>query len=129
MSDSQKNILNLSAPEEWVGQRLDKALGSVEAVGSRARAAHLISAGNVLIGGQVARASHKLSLGEELQVELPEPVPSELQAFDFPLNIVFEDEDIIVINKPAGLVVHPAAGHHQDTLVNALLHYSPELSM
>lgn len=112
-----------------VGLRLDKALALVPEIGTRARAAHLIETSCVLVNKKEPKASLVLKASDVLEVQMPAPVPTELQPYDLKLDVLFEDQDIIVINKPAGLVVHPAAGHEQDTLVNALLAHTRDLSM
>jgi 23S rRNA pseudouridine1911/1915/1917 synthase len=105
------------------GQRLDKALADASGL-SRERVKALLGEGRVLLGGKVAhQASAKLPEGVAFEIRVPEAAPSEAQAQDIPLTIVFEDEHLIVIDKPAGLVVHPAAGNLDGTLVNALLHH------
>ncbi|MBA4162755.1 MAG: RluA family pseudouridine synthase [Novosphingobium sp.] len=105
------------------GQRLDKALAEASGL-SRERVKALLGLGRVLLGGKVAhQASAKLPEGVTFEIHVPEAAPSEAQAQDIPLTIVFEDEHLIVIDKPAGLVVHPAAGNLDGTLVNALLHH------
>ena len=105
------------------GQRLDKALADASGL-SRERVKALLGEGRVLLGGKVAhQASAKLPEGVTFEIRVPEAAPSEAQAQDIPLTIVFEDEHLIVIDKPAGLVVHPAAGNLDGTLVNALLHH------
>jgi 23S rRNA pseudouridine1911/1915/1917 synthase len=115
-------------PEQG-GLRLDKWLAGLEFIPSRSRAAELIDRGLVTKGGKALKASYRLQSGDRIQVEIPPPEPSELQPLDAPLDLLFEDEDLVVLNKPAGLVVHPAAGHAQDTLVNILLHHVGKLSM
>lgn len=90
---------------------------------SRAAAQRLLETGQVQCGGKVLRKNHRLNPGELLTVELPEPQPVEAQPEDIPLDIVYEDGDVIVVNKPVGLVVHPAPGHESGTLVNALLYH------
>lgn len=112
-----------------LAQRLDKALSLIPEIGSRSRAASLLADKRILVNGNLVKASYTVQAGDAFEISLPEPEPSDLQPYDFPLDILFEDEDIIVVNKPAGLVVHPAAGHAQDTLVNALLHHTKNLSM
>ena len=107
-------------------KRLDAFLAErVEGV-SRAAAAKLIEGGHVLVDGRAATKSCKLSGGERVEVELPEPEPVEAQPQDIPLDVVYEDADVIVVNKPSGLVVHPAPGHPDGTLVNALLYHCGE---
>lgn len=105
------------------GGRLDKALA--EATGlSRERIKGLITGGKVLIDGNPAKSgSAKLVGGESYVIALPPPEPLETIAQDIPLDVVFEDEHLLVVNKPAGMVVHPAAGNRDGTLVNALLHH------
>lgn len=103
--------------------RLDKALAQASGL-SRERIKSLIADGAVLVGGAVAgSASAKVAGGETFAIALPPPAPLDTPAQDIPLEIVFEDDHLIVVNKPAGLVVHPAAGNRDGTLVNALLHH------
>jgi 23S rRNA pseudouridine1911/1915/1917 synthase len=115
--------------EEAAGLRLDKFLSTVEEINSRSLAQNLIEKGHVLINGKPEKSSFTVAEGQTVEINLPEPVPTELVPYDLPLDITFEDEDLIVVNKPAGLVVHPSAGHQQDTLVNALLAHTKNLSM
>lgn len=121
--------LDIPVSEEMVGLRLDKALALHPEIATRARAAHLIDNSCVLVNKKAPKASQPLKATDVIEVQLPAPQPSELQPYDFKLDVLFEDQDVIVINKPAGLVVHPAAGHEQDTLVNALLAHTKDLSM
>lgn len=109
--------------------RLDKILGAWEQIGSRSRALKLIEESRVLVNGKAAKASLLPKENDLIEVDLPPPAPTELEPYDIPLEIVHEDEDLIVVNKPSGLVVHPAAGHAQDTLVNALIAHTDDLSM
>lgn len=113
---------------EFDGTRLDVYLSLVGSH-SRSTAARLITDNNVRAGGAVARKNHRVTRGEEILLTEPEPVPPEALPEDIPLDIVFEDRDIIVINKPSGICVHPSPGHETGTLVNALLaHCEGELS-
>lgn len=107
---------------EHAGLRLDSYLAENTEL-SRSMAAKLIDEGAVLLCGRVARKKDKLTEGDTVELELPEPQEYECVAEDIPLNIVYEDDDIIVINKPQGMVVHPAQGNYTGTLVNALLHH------
>lgn len=109
--------------------RLDRFLGSKTEIGSRTKALYLIEQDRVHVNRKRVKASYLLRQGDVVDIVLPTPTPSVLEKYDFALDIVFEDADVIVINKPAGLVVHPAHGHQHDTLVNALLHYTKNLSM
>ncbi len=83
----------------------------------------MLSEGHIRVDGKIVKATHQPRAGETVALVRPEPSPSIAQAEDLPLDILFEDEDFLVLNKPAGLVVHPAAGHREHTLVNALLHH------
>ncbi len=115
--------------EQYAGQRLDAALASLFPDYSRTRMQQWIRDGQVLLDGEVVKPRTKLAGDEVLQLNVHLDVqPEELQPQDIPLDIVFEDADILVLNKPAGLVVHPAAGHADGTLVNALLYFDAELA-
>jgi 23S rRNA pseudouridine1911/1915/1917 synthase len=104
------------------GERLDRVLAKHIAHLSRTRLKALILAGEVAIGGATIRdPGHHVNAGDAVVVTLPPPEPAEPEAEEIPLAVVYEDDDIIIIDKPAGLVVHPAAGHHSGTLVNALI--------
>ena len=115
------------APDDG-GERLDRYLASRLDDLSRARIQSLIAAGAVLVDGAVARASHKTAPGEAIVLTLPDAAPSPLAPEPIPLRIVYEDGDLLVIDKPAGMVVHPAPGHGGGTLVNAILAHAPDLS-
>lgn len=104
------------------GERLDAFLARAVPELTRSAAQKLIEEGNVLRGGKKAKKNDKLNIGEEIAVTIPEPKEVDIQAKEMALDIVYEDDDVVVINKPKGLVVHPAAGHQDDTLVNGLLY-------
>ncbi|MCB0340776.1 MAG: RluA family pseudouridine synthase [Pseudobdellovibrionaceae bacterium] len=125
----QFNTFKFKVASEDDGVRLDRALSAHPLVGTRSRAAKLIQCGWVRLNGRAAKASHVVHSDEIYDVKIPVDQKSELLPYDFPLDVLFEDKDLLVLNKPAGLVVHPAAGHHQDTLVNALVHQAKDLSM
>ena len=108
--------------------RLDKYLSIKCPDKSRTFLARLIDEGEVKVNDKVTKASYKLSEGEIVEVNIPEDKPLEVNAEDIPLDIVYEDQDILIINKPQGLVVHPAPGHYEHTLVNAILHHCTDLS-
>ena len=114
--------------EEPAGERIDAYLARVVPELSRSQAAQLIAGGHVRLNGAVPRKSERPALGDVLEVELPEPTPSTLEPEALPLNIVYQDSDLLVVDKAAGVVVHPAAGHRGSTLVNALLHHVKDLS-
>jgi 23S rRNA pseudouridine1911/1915/1917 synthase len=120
-------IQRITVPDEGDDLRLDRFLVSMVAL-SRSQIQRLIKDGCVLVAGKPAKANHPVKQGQEVSIEVPElidpaPLPEAL-----PLPIVYQDRDLIVVDKPAGMVVHPAAGHASGTLVNALLHHVDDLS-
>ncbi len=108
--------------------RLDKYLAKEYLDLSRSYIQKLIEQGYIQVNGYGAKASQKLNTGDKITVSLPPPEPTTLAAEPIPQNIIYEDNDLIVLNKPAGLTVHPAPGHTSHTLVNALLAHCPELA-
>lgn len=104
------------------GERLDAFLSRQEDNLSRSAAQKLIEAGAVRLNGKLPKKNDRLNLGDTVEYTIPEPKEVDIAPKDIPLEIVYEDEDVAVINKPKGLVVHPAAGHQDDTLVNGLLY-------
>ena len=112
----------LTAATEHAGVRLDAFLSADGAL-TRSQAARLIAEGRVRVNGKPAAKSARLSGGETVTVDVPQLRETALPPQDIPLNVVYEDDDVIVVNKPTGLVVHPAPGHPDGTLVNALLHH------
>jgi len=127
LPDSETVMLSVSEADD--GSRLDAYLAAQIEGWSRARLQHLIDEGEVLVNGNRAKASYKVSAKDEIEVELTPAPYSNFIPENIPLNIVFEDEDLIVINKPAGLIVHPAAGVHSGTLANGLAYHFQQLSM
>ena len=115
--------IRLRASEESKNQRLDAFLASSLDGLTRSQAARLIESGEVAVNGKTAGKSYKLAGGEDIAVTLPEPEPVEAVPQDIPLDVVYEDADVIVVNKPSGMVVHPAPGHPDGTLVNVLLYH------
>ena len=103
------------------GERLDAFLARSAEGLTRSAAQRLLEDGCVTRNGKPGRKNDKLNIGDTITVDIPEPKETDIVAKDIPLEIVYEDEDVLVINKPKGLVVHPAAGHQEDTLVNGLL--------
>ncbi len=109
--------------KEESGKRIDSFLSLVLEDISRSRVQKLISEGNILANGKAVGKSFKLKGGDVISVIIPEAREAEISAEDIPLDIVYEDGDVIVINKPQGMVVHPAPGHFSGTVVNALMHH------
>ncbi|MBQ8183947.1 MAG: RluA family pseudouridine synthase [Clostridia bacterium] len=105
------------------GYRLDKAVTLLCSDLSRNNAQQLIDSGNILVNGSVTSKKYTVSVGEIITVELPEPTNLSVEPENIPLDIVYEDEHLLVVNKPKGMVVHPAAGNYNGTLVNALLYH------
>ena len=126
-ASTDNQTISLKVSEADAGARLDAYLATHIAGWSRARLQRLIEAGDVLINSTLAKASYKVSANDEIEVELAPP-ESNFTPENIPLEIVFEDEHVIVINKPAGLVVHPAAGVHSGTLANALAYHFQHLA-
>ena len=110
------------------GVRLDKYVVEECSELSRTYAQKLIADGNITVNGRVAKASFKLGIGDRVDVVIPSPPPSSLSPEAIPLDIIYEDDDLLVVDKPAGLTVHPAPGHPDHTLVNAILSHLPELA-
>jgi 23S rRNA pseudouridine1911/1915/1917 synthase len=109
-------------------ERLDRFLAECLPELSRSQLKRLIDEGRVLLGGLSAKPASRLKGGEDLSVTLPEPTPTETVSEEIPLQVLYQDSQLIVIDKPAGMVVHPAPGHARGTLVNALLHHCRDLS-
>ncbi|MCI7677854.1 MAG: RluA family pseudouridine synthase [Streptococcus orisratti] len=109
------------------GNRLDKALADLTTL-SRSQANEEIKKGTVLVNGKAAKAKYAVKVGDVITYEIPEDEILDYEAEDIPLDIIYEDEDVAVINKPQGMVVHPAAGHTSGTLVNALMYHIKDLS-
>lgn len=108
--------------------RIDKYLANELPDLSRSRIKELIKSGAVKVNGQSTKVSYQVEAGDKITLEVPPVAPLKLEAEDIPLDIVYEDHDVIVVNKPQGMVVHPAAGHPNHTLVNALLYHTKDLA-
>lgn len=114
----------IQVPAEVCPVRIDQFLATLEEPEiSRSYAAKLLKESRILLNGKPAKASTKLKADDLLSIDLPEPVPLDVEAEDIPLDIVYEDADFLIVNKPKGMVVHPAAGHATGTLVNAVMHH------
>jgi 23S rRNA pseudouridine1911/1915/1917 synthase len=118
----------LIVPAEEAGVRIDRYLTGVLAGQSRSQIQRLIKDGKVTVAGAAVAANRVVRTGDAIAVDIPQPVSATPQPEDLDLEILYEDADLVVVNKPAGMVVHPAAGHAQGTLVNALLHQVKDLS-
>ena len=115
--------VRLTAADEAAGSRIDKYISDNIAELTRSAAQGLLSKESVLVNGKSVSKNYKLRSGDEVTVEIPEPEPMDAVPEDIPLEIVYEDSDLLVVNKPKGMVVHPAHGNYTGTLVNALLHH------
>lgn len=124
--DSALHRFDVAVADE--GRRLDVVIAGHVPTLSRSRIAHLASEGRVRVDGRVRKAAFRVRPGQAVEVAVPPPAPSELRPEAIPLEIVLEDAALLVVNKPAGLTVHPAPGHPSGTLVNALLSVVPDLA-
>lgn len=121
-------VRELLVGEGMEGERLDTWLALKVPELSRSQVKSLIEDGLVLVGGQVRKPGYRVKPGEHVEVRIPPPRETRVEAQDIPLNIIYEDQDVAVIDKPQGMVVHPAHGHWDQTLVNALLYQVRDLS-
>jgi 23S rRNA pseudouridine1911/1915/1917 synthase len=127
--DTELDVIDLRAELDARNVRLDKFVADRVPDLSRTYLQTLIDQGLIRVDGQIRRASFKMTPGETVQIVVPEVQETELLAEDIPLDILHEDRDLLVINKPAGMVVHPAPGHYTGTLVNAVLHHAPDIAV
>jgi 23S rRNA pseudouridine1911/1915/1917 synthase len=125
--DTKKNHHTLTIPETYASERLDLALAKLMPEYSRTQIKEWMGSGNILVDGKPAKGKTKVRGGENVSVDAITKVQPEWEAEAITLNIEYEDDAFIIINKPAGLVVHPGAGNANSTLLNALLHHAPEL--
>ncbi len=125
-SNSAESLIKLIATTEMIGERLDKALSLMPEVGTRSQAESLIKKLQVRVNNQLEKSSYKVKPNDAIEICIPPPKTDLIEKFDLKLDIKFEDENLLVINKPPGLVVHPSAGHESDTLVNALVNHSQD---
>jgi len=120
----QQNERLLTVPEEAAGMRIDAWIAAQEELGlTRSAVQQLLERGSILCNGEPPKKNTKLRAGDTLLITLPEPEPLDLLPENLPLTIVYEDDELLVVNKPKGMVVHPAPGHPDHTLVNALLYH------
>ncbi len=126
---SEQVTLDALIPLDLAGARLDQAAAQVFAEYSRERLKDWIKDGRLTIDGRIAKPKDKVLGGEQLRLVAEAEVETHAQAQDIPLNIIYEDEHLLVLDKPAGLVVHPGAGNPDGTLLNALLHHCPDLNL
>ncbi|MEK6372071.1 MAG: RluA family pseudouridine synthase [Acidobacteriota bacterium] len=121
--------MKVIVPNELDGARIDRALTALLPAHSRSFLARIIDDGGVMLAGRaVTKPSHRVAAGDEIELDIPMPAATEIVSQDLPLTVIHEDGDIVVIDKPPGMVVHPAAGHVDRTLVNALLFHVKDLS-
>jgi 23S rRNA pseudouridine1911/1915/1917 synthase len=125
---NQESTLSASIPPELAGQRLDQALATLFADVTRSQLQHWIEDGRVALNGRVPRKRDKVKQGDAVEIRVPPPRESGWKAQALPLEIVHEDSELLVINKPPGLVVHPGAGNPEGTLLNALIAHAPKLA-
>jgi 23S rRNA pseudouridine1911/1915/1917 synthase len=121
-------IRTITVPDDSESVRLDRFLASMLPEHSRSQIQRLIKEGHVQVAAKAAKANQSVKTGQAVTIDIPEPTDPIPQAEALPLPILYQDKDLIVVDKPAGMVVHPAAGHETGTLVNALLHHVDDLS-
>ncbi|MEK3855192.1 RluA family pseudouridine synthase [Cytobacillus sp. FSL H8-0458] len=115
-------------PDEQAGERIDKVLSTLNADWSRTQVQQWIKDGNVLVNGQNPKTNYKCSANDKIEISIPEPEELDVVPEEMDLDIYYEDQDVLVVNKPKGMVVHPAAGHGTGTLVNGLMAHCKDLS-
>ncbi len=125
---NQQSITNLAITNDDVGQRLDRFIALQLPDLSRTYVQQLINDIHIRVNGRAAKASYPVQLGDTLEIVLPLAKPTDIEPEDIPIDVVYEDEDVLLVNKPAGMVVHPAPGHTKGTLVNALLFRYPNIT-
>jgi 23S rRNA pseudouridine1911/1915/1917 synthase len=128
-NDEELDMLEWTIDSEEVGTRIDKFISSaMEEAASRSQIQQWIKDGDIIVNQKPVKANYKLSERDFIQLVVPEPEPVNIVPEDIPLDVTYEDADLIVVNKPRGMVVHPAAGHPSGTLVNALMFHCKDLS-
>lgn len=122
-SSNFEDIIEFAVAEDAVSERIDKYLSDMLSSYSRSYIQKLIDDGNVLVDNNIIKSNYKISPGKNISVYIPYPENIEIPPENIPLDIIYEDDDIILVNKPKNMVVHPAAGHYSGTLVNALMYH------
>lgn len=117
------SLIRLEADENYMDERVDKFLSSMLPEQSRSYLQKIIREGSVLVNGKPVKASYRMEDTDVVTIDLPELAEPEIEAEDIPLDILYEDADLLIVNKPKGMVVHPSAGHSSGTLVNAVLYH------
>ena len=120
------SLIHLDADENWMDERIDKFLSAQLPDQSRAYLQKIIKEGSVLVNGSPVKASYRMDDQDEVTIDLPELKEPEIEAENIPLDILYEDDDLLMVNKPKGMVVHPSAGHTTGTLVNAVMYHCKE---
>lgn len=118
-----ENINEYNIGDENKNVRIDVFLSDVNKEVTRSHIKKLIDDEQVTVNGKTVKPSYKLNIGDKVKIIIPEPKELEINPLDYPLDIIYEDEDILIVNKEKGMVVHPAPGHYDDTLVNAIMHH------
>ncbi|MCC9090104.1 MULTISPECIES: RluA family pseudouridine synthase [Bacillus] len=122
------NQVNIAVAEEQTSERLDKFLSTTEPEWSRTQVQQWVKDGLIEVNGKQVKANYKVQAGDQIKVEIPDPEALDVEAESMDLDIYYEDEDVLVVNKPRGMVVHPAPGHVSGTLVNGLMAHCNDLS-
>ncbi len=120
------SLIHLDADENWMDERIDKFLSAQLPEQSRSYLQKIIKEGSVLVNGSPVKASYRMDDQDEVTIDLPELKEPEIEAENIPLDILYEDDDLLMVNKPKGMVVHPSAGHTTGTLVNAVMYHCKE---
>lgn len=114
---------NLEACDEWIGRRVDKVLSEYFSDYSRSFIRKLFDDDLILVNGKKSKPGYNIKSGDVLDISVPDPVDIQIVPENIPLDIIYEDDDVILVNKPKGMVVHPAPGHYSGTLVNGLMYH------
>ena len=121
-------VVTYTIEEQHAGERIDKAVSSLQTEWSRTQIGNWVSEGVLTVNGEVVKPKYKVRTGDVIEITVPEVEELEIVAEDLNLEIIYEDADVLVVNKPRGMVVHPAPGHATGTLVNGLMHHCTDLS-